>query len=96
MTLMGTIIITDHAYDRMKERLGWNKKAAERMAQKAFQEGIQHWETKGSLHRYLDSIYLSHRNATAMRIYGQAIFIFKEDKLLTVYAMPPKYRRMRG
>lgn len=36
------IRITDHAYDRMKERLGWNRKAGERMAQKAFEQGVTH------------------------------------------------------
>lgn len=45
------IVITDHAYDRMKERLGWNKKAGARMAQKAYTDGTTHGETRGSLLR---------------------------------------------
>lgn len=89
------ITITEHAYDRMKERLGWNKKAADRMAPKAFRKGIRHGETRGSLHRYLDSIWFSHQNATDMRIYGQAIFIFRGKTLITVYEMPQKYRKMQ-
>lgn len=89
------IEITIHAYDRMKERLGWNKKAAARMAQKAYADGITHGETRGSLHRYLDSVYLSHFNADQMRIYGEALFIFSGSRLLTVYALPTKYRRKK-
>lgn len=88
-----TISITEHAYDRMKERLGWNRKAGERMAQKAFVQGITHGETRGSLHRYLDGIFLSYNNANNMKIYGEAIFIFRNDKLITVYALPTKYRK---
>ena len=78
------IVITDHAYDRMKERLGWNKKAGARMAQKAYINGVTHGATRGSLHRYLDSVYLAYHNASQMRIYGEALFIFN--------ALPTKYR----
>ena len=49
-----TIQITDHAYQRMKERCGWNKKAGARMADLAFSHGIEHRNTKGKLHRFLD------------------------------------------
>ena len=45
-----------------------------------------------SLHRYLDSVYLSYGNANQMRIYGEALFIFSGSKLITVYALPTKYR----
>ena len=87
--------ITNHAYDRMKERLGWNRKAGERMAYKAYTDGTTHGETRGSLHRYLDSVYLAYHNASQMRIYGEALFIFSGTKLLTVYALPTKYRRKK-
>ena len=89
------IYITDHAYDRMKERLGWNRKAAARMAKKAFEEGVEHKDTVGSLHRYLDYVYLGHCNANQMRIYGEALFIFYGNRLITVYALPTKYRRKK-
>ena len=86
------IVITEHAYDRMKERLGWNRKAGQRMANKAYTEGKTHGETRVSLHRYLDSVYLSYGNANQMRIYGEALFIFSGSRLITVYALPTKYR----
>lgn len=91
---MTSVRITDHAYDRMKERLGWNHKAGERMAQKAFEQGVTHGETRGSLHRYLDGIFLSYRNANCMRIYGEAIFLFADNVLITVYALPTRYRKL--
>lgn len=43
--------ITHHAEQRMRERLGLNKKSIERIAQKALDEGIKHSETKGNLNK---------------------------------------------
>lgn len=89
-----TIRITDHAYQRMKERCGWNKKAGTRMADLAFSKGIQHKDTKGSLHRFIDGIYLSHKNASKLVLYGQAVFIFCQGNVLvTVYAVPSRLRK---
>ena len=44
-------IATEHAYDRAKERLNWKSKVLDKMMQKAYEEGIQHKDTKGSLKR---------------------------------------------
>lgn len=89
------IHITDHAYQRMKERCGWNKKAGARMADLAFNNGIRHQDTKGSLHRFIDKIYLSHQNASKLVLYGQAVFIFgRGNVLVTVYAVPSRLRKM--
>lgn len=90
-----TIQITDHAYQRMKERCGWNKKAGARMADLAFSHGIEHRNTKGKLHRFLDGIYLSHQNASKLVLYGQAVFIFcRGNILVTVYAVPSRMRKI--
>ena len=89
-----TICITNHAYQRMKERCGWNKKAGARMADLAFYNGIPQGDTKGALHRFIDSIYLSHRNASKLVLYGQAVFIFCHGNVLvTVYAVPSRLRK---
>ena len=50
--------ISKHAYDRMKERLGMNKKAAQRIAQKALSNGIGREETSGCLQRYIETLSL--------------------------------------
>lgn len=89
------IQITEHAYDRMKERLGWNRKAGERMAQKAYIEGKTHGEVRGSFHRFLDGVYLSHGNANNLRVYGEALFVFSGNRLITVYALPVRYRKLQ-
>lgn len=36
LSMTEKIVITKHAYMRMKERNGWNKKAATRMASRVF------------------------------------------------------------
>ncbi len=41
--------VSKHAGERLRERCGFNKKTIERMADKAFKEGIPHSKTKGRL-----------------------------------------------
>ena len=57
------VIITDHAYERAKERLRWNAKVLDKMAEKSFLEGIKHGETKGSLNRYIVKLCFSVLNS---------------------------------
>ena len=47
------VTITDHAYARSKERLGWTKKTTKRMCEKAFFEGLSMDDLHGSIHNYL-------------------------------------------
>jgi hypothetical protein len=83
-----TIVITHHAYDRGKERLGFDRNALERMAMKAFVAGKLHKDCKGNLKKYIDHVYLSYRSANNIRIYGEAIYLFGFNTLLTVYNVP--------
>ena len=87
------IRITDHAFDRIKERLGLSKKAAQRIALKAYAEGIQHEQTTGALRRYLDKIYISHGKSSGTRIYGEHLWLFREQTLLTVLYLPTELKR---
>lgn len=96
---MPDIKITDHAYDRAKERLGFNRKALARMAEIAFLEGIGHSETSGRLHKYIAARAASYmRKGQALRMYGEAVYCFnirnnkatgkEETVLITVWAIP--------
>lgn len=42
------VILTDHSIDRAKERIGWSKKALDRMAAKAYFNGAKPPEDKRS------------------------------------------------
>lgn len=80
--------LTKHSIARLEQRCGVSKKNASKVARRAFRTGITHAETHGNLHRFLDSLYLSQKKGTNMRIYGNAVFVFKEDVLITVINIP--------
>jgi hypothetical protein len=80
--------ITTHAKKRAKQRMKWNKNVLQKMANKALNEGYQHSDTKGTVHRYLTKLWFDHQNANNMRIYGEDIFFFKDNLLITLYRMP--------
>lgn len=80
--------ITRHAEQRMRERLGLNKKSIERIAQKAFDYGVKHSDTKGNLNKWISKIWNNNKNADNIRIYGDMIYIFCENTLVTTFHIP--------
>lgn len=88
-----SVYISDHAGERMKERLGIPKSARQRTAQRAYDEGLKHADTIGNLRRYLDKQYLSHGQANNMRIHGHHIFVFSNASLITVLHLPQNLHR---
>jgi hypothetical protein len=87
------IQITDHAYDRAKERLSLSKDSFCRLATKAYVEGIKAKESKGRLKRYLDKLWFQYKTANNVVIYGENIFFFRENVLITVYQLPHVLRK---
>ena len=96
---MARIEITKHAYNRMKERLGLNKKAAARMAEIAYSDGIKHGDTSGQLYRYISAqAYAYMKKGYCLKIYGEAVYCFINGKdgetgektsfLVTVWPIP--------
>ena len=90
---MANIIITNHAYSRMKERLGIKKKAADRIVEVAYEEGISHSETSGRLNKYVsDKARAYMTKGYRIRIYGEAVYCFvekgKKIVLVTVWHIP--------
>lgn len=82
------IEISKHAFKRLSERSGLSKKAAQRMAEKAFTQGITHSETKGNLNKYVTKLYFNNTNANNIRLYGDKAFIFAGNTLVTVLQIP--------
>jgi hypothetical protein len=64
----------------------------DRLAKIAFEKGLTHAETAGPLRRYLDSLYLYNETADNIRLYGDKIYIFCGDILVTVLNTPRKFR----
>lgn len=87
------INVTDHCYERAKERLSLSKNTFLKLAQKAFDIGLKHGDTKGSLKKYLDKLWFEHKHADNVRIYGENIYIFQANNLITVYQLPNDLRK---
>lgn len=90
------MLITKHACQRAKERLGLNKKAIKRMAEIAFEKGLRHSDTNphSQLNRFFSALYLKHEFADNIRIYGEHVYIFGGEKLVTIFKLPGPYRKM--
>lgn len=86
------IQVTNHAQKRFKQRLGLPKKACQRHAEIAFQNGFKHADARGNAKKYLDRLFLEHRTATNMRIYGDVVYIFNHETLITVFGLPKNVR----
>lgn len=88
------VIVTKHAKKRVKERVGISKKLVEKNAEKALKFGIKHSDTTGRLNRYFSHLYFVNKNANNVRIYNKKVYIFCDERLITVFDLPQKYRRL--
>lgn len=95
------IVITYHAYDRMKERLGYNKKAANRMCRKAYSQGIRGDVKNGRVKKYISLKEEHYNSSEGMRIYGDSVYCFangtnnegmEQIVLVTVYPLPKELK----
>lgn len=91
MTNGDNVTVTRHATKRIRQRLGINKSATERMAEKALESGITHAEAKGKLSRYLDGIFLLNYKPTNLRIYNHSVYLFNGTTLITVLPLPNRF-----
>lgn len=91
---MNKVILTNHAYDRMKERVGIGKKAADRLSEKAYAAGIDRNSVKGSLQKYIES--KEWRDFSKCKIYGEIVYCFADSPegivLMTVFWIPTNLR----
>jgi hypothetical protein len=88
------VIVTKHAQERLKERMGVNKQAGDRLAKIAMEKGLTHAETNGRLKSLLDDIFLKHKTANNMRIYSEKVFLFHDEILITVLPLDQEYKRI--
>lgn len=87
------IIITDHAFERAEERLNIGKKSLERFANKAYAQGIKHADTKGKLKKYITKIWAVDKEVNNVRIYGENVFLFVDNRLITLYQLPNEFKK---
>lgn len=71
------LIITKHAYLRLKQRNGWNKRTSDRMLQRVYEYGVRGMVFQNSDHDSGDlEEYI---------IYGDKLYIFKGYAMITTY-----------
>ena len=80
--------LTKHARKRTKERIGLGKSASARNAQKAFDLGLKHSETKGRLFKYITALHFKSPNINTFRVYHRHVYLFADDRLVTVLSLP--------
>lgn len=91
---MGDVIITTHAYQRAKERLSFSSGTLDRIAPKAFFGGIRHKDTKGKVNRYITKLWNNNKAINNIRVYGEVIFLFNDNVLVTLYQIPNEFKRI--
>lgn len=82
---MKAVIITNHAYKRLKKRSGLKKRVFEKLVLEAFNKGFKHNCAIGSLKKYCDSLYMSHKQANNIRFYKNYTFLFDRNILITMF-----------
>ena len=78
---------SNHAKTRIKERCGLGKNSGDRLAAIALEKGLKRNEANGQLKRYMDKLYFTNPDAGNIRIYAEKVWIFSEDKLVTVFGI---------
>ena len=76
------IYISRHAFDRMRERNGWNKKTALRMVKKIYDNGLNPGDVKGEYQSWVRDRAKKHPEVI-MKFYGQMLYIFDNKVLVT-------------
>lgn len=89
---MEQVIITLHAYERAKDRLGLDKNQVNKIATKAFYQGMTHKQSSGKLKKYLDKLWLNYRRCNNVRIYKDNVFLFSNTTLVTIYPLPNNHK----
>lgn len=89
------IRITTHAIERANERLQWKEPVLEKMATKAFTEGVDVGSAKGHLKKYIQSQFKKEGGvANKIRIHGEIVFIFNDNLLITLFQIPNDLKKL--
>ncbi|QFJ55271.1 hypothetical protein [Pseudobutyrivibrio xylanivorans] len=84
------VVITKHAYSRLKERNGWNKKASDRMIPKVYVNGLRPEQIKGYLKNWVITKYEYSNERDEYVLFGDKLYIFNNKTMLTVLPTPAR------
>ena len=91
-----TIKVTNHARRRGKLRMGINSAALNRMAEKASKFGLELDIFAGSFRDFLDLLLVpndNRKNIDKIKIYGEIIYLFKGNVLITLIKVPTEFKK---
>ncbi|MCR4610575.1 MAG: hypothetical protein K5644_01630 [Lachnospiraceae bacterium] len=80
--------ISEHAYKRMKERNGWNRKTANRMIKRIYINGQRPDEVKGYIKIWIVHKLGQVRENDEYVLYGDYVYIFNNNVLVTSFRQP--------
>lgn len=86
--------VTQHAKERIEERCGLSKDAQLKLSAKALETGVTHAQAKGRLKKYFVALYLYKRNANNIRVFGEYVFLFAGETLITVLNLPNNLKKL--
>ena len=92
---MNNVIVTKHARERIRKRIGIPNKVVERKAIKAFYLGSRVNEACGALNKFMSRCNDFDRWNHYCVVYGNFMYIFHRNILITVYGVPSEIRHMR-
>ncbi len=90
------LVISRHGYTRMKERNGWGKKAAARMIRKIYEQGRRPSQVKGYLKGWIRKKMEGARAGREFILFGENLYIFNRNTMLTVLPTPARSCLMKG
>lgn len=86
--------VTRHAKKRLKERSGLQKGSMARISEKAFIQGINYRDTKGRLRKWIAKVDFD--GGTKMtKLYGDKLYLFDDNRLVTILQVPADLARDR-
>jgi hypothetical protein len=85
--------ITRHGMLRLKQRSGVGKsqKKMERLALNAYEKGIGYDAVKGRTKMFMKEKKNAYGSVCDMKIYGGFLYIFDNDRMITMYPLPGQY-----
>lgn len=88
------VYITEHGDQRARQRLGIPRKAVPRMAARALQQGKRLSDFRASLRCRLEAIISTLHPNGDPRIYGEFVWIYESERLVTLWLLPQEIRRL--
>jgi len=82
------IYVTKHGYKRLRERNGWNKKTADRMLIKIYNDGLDLRDISNTCKEWAMEVGRQHSDSDVYKIYGDKVYVFKYTTLITTLFIP--------